>query len=163
DGAPRDLPARLAGAGALRPDAERFSAALARDLLRARGACAVLVGPRQPASVHAAAAALNALLGADGGPGRYGPPPPLRRGAGRHDALGELRDALASDAVEQLVICDVDLAHAAPGELGLRELIGRAHDSLYLGLFEQATARACRMRLHALHALESWADTRAPD
>jgi molybdopterin-containing oxidoreductase family iron-sulfur binding subunit len=160
---PPDLAQRLARTRALAPAAEHFLAALARDLLAARGACAVLVGPRQPASVHAAVHALNALLGGEHGPVRYAPSAVLDAGTARHDALPELCAALEADAVEHVVVCDVDVTRTCYGDLPLRAAFAKAKQSTYLGLFDQETARVCGSLLPALHVLESWADTRALD
>jgi len=74
-----------------------------------------------------------------------------------------LRDALASRAVETLIIVDTNLAYASPRALELAQLIQAAPESFYLAQFEDATAAACRWVIPRAHVLESWADTRAVD
>jgi molybdopterin-containing oxidoreductase family iron-sulfur binding subunit len=154
---------QLAGTGGVTGLHLAFVRALARDLILHRGNGAVLVGEQQPAVVHAAAHALNVLLGNAGTVVSYAPSPIVACGGPEHDSLAGLRDALASHAVETLIVLDTNLAYASPAAFGLAQLINAAPESFYLGQFEDATAAACTWVIPRAHVLESWADTRAFD
>jgi Fe-S-cluster-containing dehydrogenase component len=157
------ISAQLAASGDGIGGHSAFVRALARDLLRHRGEGAVLVGEQQPAVVHAAAHALNVLLGNAGIAVSYAPSPIALCAGPEHDSLAALRDALASRAVETLLVFDTNLGYASPGEFDLARLIKAAPESFYLAQFADATAAACNWVIPRAHVLESWADTRALD
>lgn len=140
---------------------QHFIQALARDLLANRGQSVVLVGVGQPAVVHAAAHAINALLGNAGSVIGYGASAIVDSEAPDFATLRGLSNALAAGTVESLIVFDTDVAYASAGDLGLGQLIGRAQQSLYFGLFSNATSAACHFAAPAAHLLESWGDTRS--
>jgi molybdopterin-containing oxidoreductase family iron-sulfur binding subunit len=132
--------------------------AVARDLARTRGASAVLVGDRQPACVHAAAHALNTVLGNVGRTLRYGASPIRRAGAAAHESLAALASALEARSVESLIILESDIVGAAPADLALSKHLRAAKSSFCLSSASHSTARACEWHVPAAHWLESWAD-----
>jgi molybdopterin-containing oxidoreductase family iron-sulfur binding subunit len=136
--------------------------AAARDLSGHPGASVVIAGDGQPADVHALVHAMNELLGNTSVTAKHTPPPYVDGGAPTHD-LERLADALGRGEVETLVVLEGNPVHAAPGELGLEALLARAPRRLYLGAYENETARACPWFVPALHYLESWGDARARD
>jgi len=144
-------------------EAERFVNALAADLLRHRGASAVLVGDEQPAEVHAAACALNALL--ENGPRVVSYAPPVVLGSEQDDyaSLQGLSAALAAGNVETLLVFDSDIAYASPADWELARLLPKAKRSACFGLFRTRTSVACEFEAPAAHVLETWLDTRALD
>jgi molybdopterin-containing oxidoreductase family iron-sulfur binding subunit len=148
---PPDLRAQLERGRARDP----WIAAAARDLARAGGL--VVVGPRQPAEVHALAHALNAALGARAS---SLVPPVLLDG---DQPLAELTDELAAGAVDTLLIVDGDPVRDAPADLDFGAALDRVARSLYLGVEENDTALRCRAFVPAAHPLEAWGDARALD
>ncbi|HEU4588273.1 MAG TPA: TAT-variant-translocated molybdopterin oxidoreductase, partial [Gemmatimonadales bacterium] len=135
--------------------------ALANDLLAHRGRCAIVAGECQPAAVHALAHLLNAGLGNVGHTVRYIEPPlPI---GDRNTGLAALTDALRADSVACLVVLQGNPAYTAPPELDVPRLLAKPPTSVYLGLYRDETARACRWFVPAQHYLESWGDARAWD
>jgi Fe-S-cluster-containing dehydrogenase component len=151
----------LSVARALEGEAERFVSAMARDLARRpRGSTLVVVGERQPAAVHALGLAINAALGNFGATvGFTAPPLPLD---GDQD-LGGLTTELRAGAVETLVILDGNPAYGAPADLEFAQALPRAPERVYLGAYENETARACNWFAPGAHYLESWGDGLAYD
>ncbi len=132
----------------------------AKDL-RARGAAALVVaGARQPALVHALAAALNAVLGSEAV--SYAAPA-LDDVACGPGAIADLAEEIKAGHVDTLVITAWNPAYAAPADLGFADLLARVPTTVYHGLFEDETARLCTWFLPATHELESWGDARALD
>jgi molybdopterin-containing oxidoreductase family iron-sulfur binding subunit len=136
-----------------------FADMVAGDLDRARGRSIVIAGDRQPMEIHALAMLLNEALGNAGSTVLYREDPILEAGDTSHDLE---RFAAIAGQLKRLVILGGNPVHSAPRELGLGQLI-RNTESLYLGLFDDETAAACRWRVAEAHYLESWSDTRAPD
>ena len=159
--APQDLAARLAPqAGTLNQHAP-FITAIARDLVAHRSRGAVLTGDHLPAPVHAAAHAINALLGNDAL--SYAPSPIIGSDQDSFGSLHGLRDALSANAVESLIVFDTDIAYASAAELELEHLLSRAKESIYFGLFANQTSAKCNFRAPAAQLLESWSDSRSLD
>jgi len=146
---------------ALAPRISAFVRALSRDLSTHRGASVVLAGERQPPLVHAIAHALNDALGNAGTTIEYARSPIIAAGGPEHDSTEALRAALVAGEVETLLLFDVNLAHTAPGALGLASVLRGVPRSFYCGLFENATSAICEWTIPRPHPLESWADTRA--
>ena len=143
------------------PEAD-FAARAARDLLRAGQRGLVVVGPGQPADVHAVVAALNDALGAVGWTVTYvADPDPGRRP--HLEAIGELAAGLAEGSVEALWVLGGNPAWDAPAELEFAQRLAACQQTLHLSLYDNETSRLCRWHLPRAHALESWGDVRAWD
>jgi molybdopterin-containing oxidoreductase family iron-sulfur binding subunit len=155
---------QLAPLGAGPGSAERAKtvAAVAKDLAGAKGRSLVVAGRRQPAAVHALAAAMNEALGNVGRTVVWRPSPLVDA----EPALPALR-ALAADLdagrVDTLVVTAWNPLHTAPADLGLRRLFAKAPRTIVLALRDDETARAAAWRLAATHPLEAWGDLRARD
>ena len=154
-GAPEGLSRHRAG-----PAHRRWVEAVAADLRAHAGACVVTVGRGQPAEVHALAHLLNASLGALGRTVTLIDPPVLE--AGRH-GLGALAAALDAGRVDTLLILGGNPVYTAPADLAFARRLRSVHRSVYLGLYENETARRCEWFVPAAHPLESWGDARAAD
>ncbi|MFO7652224.1 MAG: TAT-variant-translocated molybdopterin oxidoreductase [Candidatus Krumholzibacteriia bacterium] len=141
-------------------DRQPLVAALARDLAAHRGAILLAAGPRQPARVHAACAALNEALD---GAGRTVSYLPDDRDDGTDGDLPELVRDLAGGGVRLLVILGGNPVYTAPGDLDLASALPRAGASLHLSLQRDATSRLCTWHVNRSHWLESWGDLVAPD
>ena len=124
-------------------------AAVARDLRRAGPRGVVIAGERQPSEVHALAAQLNAASKCVS----YIEPVVFEAGQPSHE-LPEL------DGIDTLVILGGNPAYTAPA---LAARIAAVETSLYLGLYANETAAACRFAVPAAHDLERWDVARAPD
>jgi molybdopterin-containing oxidoreductase family iron-sulfur binding subunit len=175
----RDLPAGAAALGralgaAASPasprspasgDRARLVAVMARDLSRAAGRSVVAAGERQPPQVHAIAQAINAALGNLGRTVRFTEPSVFEAGQPSHEptALAGLVRAIDRSEVTTLVVLGGNPVYAAPADLGLAAAFARVPTSVYLGLYDNETARACRYCVPGLHDLERWDAARGYD
>ena len=119
----------------------------------------MIVGPRQPAEVHALCHWINAQLRA---PVDFITP---IDGAtmGHVETLRALADEINAKAVETLFVIDANPAYDAPRDLGFAEAIASVPFSAHLGIYDDETAARCTFRLPRTHELESWSDLRAFD
>jgi MoCo/4Fe-4S cofactor protein with predicted Tat translocation signal len=140
----------------------KWLVALASDLEKNRGRSLVIAGRRQPAVVHALAAALNAVLGNVGATVEYGAPITTDADAGP-DALRGLVEEIAGGAVDTLVVTAENPAYGAPADFKMGQLLRRVPNVIYHGLYEDETAQSCNYFVPAAHPLESWGDGRATD
>lgn len=145
------------------PLVAQFARQVARDLVRHRRRAAVVVGDRQPSSLHAAAIAINQLLGADDRLLDYAASPIYRAGEAEHDSLPALTAALDGHDVRALLVLDVDINQLLPRRFSAERLVSRADRSFYVGPYACSTARACQWQIAAQHFLEQWSDARALD
>jgi molybdopterin-containing oxidoreductase family iron-sulfur binding subunit len=161
----REVPA-LAPLAAL-PKGASFDAkwvtAVAHDLARHQGQALVVAGRRQPAVVHAIAAAINDALGGVGKTVTYALSP--FDGSSGPKALGELVEDIAAGHVETLVITASNPVYTAPADFKLGELLkgNRVQATIYHGLYEDETAVVCGTMIPATHPLETWGDARSID
>src|SRR5205823_2491174 len=125
------------------------------------GEAAVLVGERQPAEVHALGHLINESLGAFGATLRL-VPDALTPAPGSAGIAQLLRDIRAG-AVDTLIITAHDPVGLAPAELELAQAIASIDHAVYLGLYEDETARASAWSAPAAHSFEQWSDGRALD
>jgi molybdopterin-containing oxidoreductase family iron-sulfur binding subunit len=155
--------AQLAPLGAPLPgDRNRRAAAVAADLFRARGRGLVLAGRRQPAAVHALAAALNEALGNAGATVVYREPVLLATASGP-GGLEVLAGELRAGGVDTLIITAWNPVYTAPADLDLGALLSRVPNVIYLAARDDETARAAGVVVAAAHPLERWGDLRGRD
>ncbi|HEY6002420.1 MAG TPA: TAT-variant-translocated molybdopterin oxidoreductase, partial [Anaeromyxobacter sp.] len=143
-------------------DRRKIAAAVAKDLLRARGRSVVVAGAGQPAAVHALAAVLNDALGNVGKTVTYREPgvfDPAGEGAG----LAVLAREIGAGQVDTLVVTAWNPLYTAPADVPLRTLLGRVKNSIVLAYRDDETVHAATFRLARAHLLESWGDLRARD
>ncbi len=150
----------LAGAK-LDAKASAFVAAAAKDLARAKGRGLVVAGQRQPAAVHALAAALNTALGSVGTAVRYvrafddlpeGP-----------EALAAIVDGIGKNTIETLVILGGNPVFNAPADVGFEAALKKLKNSVHTSSHVDETSRAVGLHIPRAHALETWGDTSAED
>jgi MoCo/4Fe-4S cofactor protein with predicted Tat translocation signal len=163
--------AEVAAAGArkapLRPEFQQWVDVVAADLREHAGRCVVVAGERQPAAVHALAAALNAQLGAVGITVRYLPAPTTEA----TDAAGlrTLVEDLMDGRVDTLVITAWNPVYRTPVDLGLERALSAENPHrarltvIYSSLFEDETSVYADWFVPAAHQLEYWSDGRALD
>ena len=141
---------------------EAWARVVARDLHRHRGAGLVLVGDGQPAVVHAFAHAANELLASAGRTVTYAPSPVREAGEASH-GLDDLVRAIDAGEVAALVIVGGNPAYSAGADRELARRIRPLPSSVYVGLYDNETARACHWLVPEAHFLEAWGDARAFD
>jgi molybdopterin-containing oxidoreductase family iron-sulfur binding subunit len=123
----------------------------------------VVPGARQPAALHALAAAMNEALGNTGTTVVWHAPV-LAGGDGADPAgLATLSAELRAGQVDTLVVTAWNPLHTAPADLDLRGAVSRAREMVVLAAREDETMRSAQFRLASLHPLESWGDLRARD
>jgi MoCo/4Fe-4S cofactor protein with predicted Tat translocation signal len=135
---------------------------VASDLVKSRGRSLVIAGRRQPAAVHALAAALNAALDNVGSTVTYAAPLLADAMAGARP-LATLAQEIAAGLVDTLVITARNPAYAAPADLRFDKLLARVPTTIYHALYEDETAPLCTFFVPAAHPLESWGDGRGTD
>ena len=149
-------------AGASNPLAEKWIAAVSKDLQAHRGRSVVMAGDYQPATVHALAHAMNQALGNIGTTVTYGPaiePNPISQ----HASLAELATAMDAGQVQVLVILGNNPVFTAPTELKFAERLGKVSLVVYHSLYLDETSEFAHWNIPDTHPLESWGDPRAYD
>jgi len=135
--------------------------ALAADLLENRGACLIVAGERQPAAVHAAVLAMNAMLGNLGTTVTYHE---LRDAASSDSAsLTSLVQAMHGGTVDTLLILGGNPVYDAPADLDFTGALGKTKTTIALTHAVDETARAAVWHIPRAHYLEAWSDSRAAD
>ena len=138
---------------------DKLIAALAKDLLAHKGRSAVLAGPRQPAAVHALAAAINQALGNIGETVMYTRP-------GRESSafgITELAKEIGAGQVKTLVVVGANPVYNAPADLEFAAKFKSVATTIHLGSEVDETAVSATWHLPESHALESWGDAIASD
>ncbi|MFM7132795.1 MAG: TAT-variant-translocated molybdopterin oxidoreductase [Planctomycetota bacterium] len=148
-------------AGLLDEHGREVFAQLVADLKAAGSAALAMAGTMQDPAVHAIAAAINDKLGAVGTTVYYVPGP----AKGGSAQMKELADALASGAIETLVVLGGNPAYDAPADLDFAAKMSKAKEVVHLSFYANETSKSpsCTWHLPAAHSLESWGDGRAID
>ncbi|MFO0748806.1 MAG: 4Fe-4S dicluster domain-containing protein [Myxococcota bacterium] len=149
---PADLLAKVPNAPA---GSDKFIAALAKDLAGNKGKSAVLVGYRQPAWVHALAAAINEGLGASG----QGPDSPV---TWHQDAVlggfeGPAALAQALGSIANVLVLGANPVQAIAGGKAFEGLL-KGKTVVHAGLYYDETAKLATLHLPVSHYLEAWGD-----
>ncbi len=143
------------------PHAE-WVAQAAADLKAHPGASIVIPGHHQPASVHAAAHALNTALGNVGRTVLYTDPIAVQA----VDPLASLRELvgdLNSGNVDVVLILGGNPVYNAPVDLDFVHALEKAKTSVHVAMHFNETSRHTTWHLPDSHSLEEWGDTRAFD
>ena len=131
--------------------------AIHRDLAPHAGRGIVLVGPTQPAEIHAIAHWINGQIRAPVDlfepPGNGVPP----------GTLSDLVRDLEAGKAESVVIIDCNPAHEAPPALDFASALRRSKFRVHVGSYADETAAICDWHIPQSHVLESWSDLRAFD
>jgi molybdopterin-containing oxidoreductase family iron-sulfur binding subunit len=154
----RALHAAIGGgnAEALSPKASDWVKTAAKDLRAAGAEAVVVVGPRQPAAVHALGHAINAAL--KSGAVAYSAPV-----LAQYEPLSALAAEIKSGNVDTLAITAWNPVYSAPADLGFGDLIKKVPHSIYLAPYDDETAQRSAWVLPRAHELETWGDGRAAD
>ncbi len=119
-------------------DAQKFLAAVAKDLKASSGKCVVIPGEQQPASVHLAAMAINDALGNVGKTVVYTEtvnPMPSIQG----DDLKSLVADMNAGKVDWLVILNANPVYSAPVDLQFEDALGKVKMTAHLGSHRDET------------------------
>lgn len=131
--------------------------AVANDLLANRGQSLVVVGPRQPAQVHALAHLINQQLAAIGKTVHY-----VADFQPATGTLASLCGAMQAGTIKHLVILGGNPAYTAPADLMFEAALSKVN-SIYLGYRYNETARSASFLIPQSHFLEAWGDLAASD
>lgn len=144
------------------PQILKFIQALAEDLVSCRGESLLVVGPGQPADVHARIHRLNERLGNSGKTVRYLSEPDAGRIS--HDAaIDLLASELRAGRVETLLLVGGNPVFDAPADIGFADALRHAGTSIHLSHYRDETSAACTWHLPRSHAFECWGDARSFD
>lgn len=145
--------------------------AVAKDLAEHAGRWLIVVGPRQPAWVHALAHAVNDALGnyapnvfarAAGqltGVAEFREPPPELLDKGLKELVADMRDG----KVGTLLVVGGNPVFNAPSNLRFGDELAKVSRKIRLGLYHDQTSEKCDWHLPLAHPLESWGDAEAGD
>ena len=136
----------------------KFLASAVKDLKAAGAEALVVAGARQPAIVHALAAAINQSLGSAAV--SYVKSDKTDFGV---EALRSLATEMTSGQVQTLVILGGNPAYTAPADLQFAVSVSKVANSIHLGLDDDETAAAVKWHIPEAHFLESWSDARSAD
>ena len=143
-------------------ESTKWIGALAKDLRAHARRSVVVASPYLPERAQALALQINQALGNVGRTVWFTRSPLVGAGDARH-SLASLVDALRAGEVRTLVCAGGNPGYATAASLGIGPLIKRVPQSVYVGLYENETARDCGWMVPAAHFLESWGDARAYD
>ncbi len=134
--------------------------AVAKDLAEHAGTGLIVVGPRQPAWVHALAHAANDALGNyAAGMAEFRDPPPEVL----DKTLKELVADMAAGKVSTLLVVGGDPVFNAPADLRFADQLQKVAKKIRLGLYFDRTSEKCDWHLPLAHPFEGWGDTEAAD
>ena len=134
--------------------------AIVADLKANAGKAVVIVGPNQPAEVHAAVALINAKSGAVGKTVSYTAVSSQPSGP---DQLRKLHGELMGGKVKALFIVGGNPVYDGPSDINLAEAIADIGFSAHLSVYDNETSQACSWHLARSHYLEAWGDAASYD
>jgi MoCo/4Fe-4S cofactor protein with predicted Tat translocation signal len=138
------------------PKVDAWVTAMAGDLQKAGARALVVCGAQQPASVHAAVAAINSALGI--------PTPPFVVEMNKAAAsLSDLAETISQGTIKTLLVLGGNPAFTAPTELGFEEVIAQVEQVIRLGCHVDETSATATTHVPMKHFLEAWGDHTAWD
>ena len=164
------IPSNLPAPGTTVP--AKWVDAVAKDLAENAGKSIIIVGPRQPAWVHALAHAVNDALGADLPEEKdkdgivakaalieFRPAPPEVQEKG----IADLTTDMTAGKVNTLLIIGGNPVFNAPADIAFKKAMQKVAIKIRLGLFFDQTSDECDWHLPLCHPLECWGDAEASD
>jgi molybdopterin-containing oxidoreductase family iron-sulfur binding subunit len=130
----------------------------ARDLIEHRRRCLVVVGDRQPTSVHILGLAINEALG-----NLDNTLSVIEKKQEPGWSITELADAIESGSVSTLVIVGGNPVYNAPADIDWKKLLKKVSTVIRLGQHEDETSALSQWHVPQAHYLESWSDALAED
>ncbi|NUP11902.1 MAG: TAT-variant-translocated molybdopterin oxidoreductase [Polyangiaceae bacterium] len=154
----------IAGAAPTLSETEKkWVEAAAKDLAKAKQNGVIALGNRQPAALHALAAALNHGLGAVGNTITTSLLPDLVIANDRSEGVGafsQLIENLKSGKIDTLIILGGNPVFNAPVDRGFADALKKAKTSVHLSSHYDETSELCTLHVPRAHFLESWSDVR---
>src|SRR5271169_1703477 len=150
------------GSGTVKPEQQKFVAALVKDLQANKGAAVVIAGENQPPAVHALAHAMNQALGAVGTTVFYTDPVEAKP-QDQTAALKELVGDMNGGTVDLLLIVGGNPVYDAPADLKFGDAMGKVQLRVQHSLYQNETTDFVHWHVNATHYLEQWGDVRAID
>ncbi|HYT76275.1 MAG TPA: 4Fe-4S dicluster domain-containing protein, partial [Vicinamibacterales bacterium] len=151
-----------AGGSFSNANAQKFLAAVVKDLQANRGRSLVIAGDYQPAAVHHLAHALNQSLGNVGTTVTYAPTVEINS-TDQLESLRALVQAMDAGQVDLLVIIGANPVFTAPADFTFREKLAKVGLAVSYSLHRDETSTNCHWNVPEAHAFESWSDARAYD
>ncbi len=160
----------LGGSAVLSPEAEKWLAAVVKDLRKYPRNTLVVAGEQQPAEVHALTHAINASLG-NVGTTLYYTEPVEAHPVNNLESLRELSSDIYDGKVETLLIFGVNPVYTAPHDFDFASKLKfdeekkrkPVKNTIYVGSHFDETAELCDWHVAESHYLETWGDARAFD
>jgi MoCo/4Fe-4S cofactor protein with predicted Tat translocation signal len=144
------------------PKAQKFLAAVVKELQAHRGRSLVIAGDYQPAAVHHLAYALNQSLGNVGATVTYAPTIEIDS-TNQLESLRALVQAMDAGQVDLLMILGGNPVFTAPVDFKFRDKLAKVGLAVSYSLYRDETSTHCHWNLPEAHAFESWSDVRAFD
>ena len=151
----------VAGAKNMGMGEPAWVAAVAADLKAAGKDALVVAGRKQPAAVHALAAAMNATLGAVGNTVSY--VEPADAGLSSTADFAALCQTLLGGSISTLVVLGGNPAYDAPVDLLFPKAMLKAATRVFVGSHANETGVLANLRIPQSSFLESWEAARALD
>ncbi|QGJ72051.1 Molybdopterin oxidoreductase iron-sulfur binding subunit [Planctomycetales bacterium 10988] len=145
----------------LREKIKKTVRALASDLMSHQGESLIVVGPRQPISVHLRAHRLNRKLGNAGKTVLYKEveESPNTGTAALKDLVTEMQDG----KVNTLLMIGGNPVYNSPVDLDFAEALKKVGTSIHLSEYEDETSLASTWHVAKAHSLECWEDMQSVD
>ena len=157
-----ELGSNTSAAPTLSAPAQKFLAAVAKELKASGGKCVVIPGEQAHPAVYAAAFAINEKLGNVGKTVVYtetvNPMPSVQI-----DDFKALVADMQAGKVEWLIILDTNPMYHSPSDLNFGDAINNVKKLVHLGSHVDETAKICEWHINSAHYLEAWSDARAYD
>jgi molybdopterin-containing oxidoreductase family iron-sulfur binding subunit len=156
------------GAAQLPPEAPKWAASIAKDLLAHRGRSVVVAGEHASPAAHLLAIAMNDALGAAGSAVFYSDPiEAIPAGAAAPVAsvasIRELADDMAAGRVSTLLVLGGNPVFTAPADIDFAGAMAKVPLRVHLSLYQDETSAHCHYHIPEAHFLEAWGDARAFD
>ncbi|HEV3139047.1 MAG TPA: TAT-variant-translocated molybdopterin oxidoreductase, partial [Vicinamibacterales bacterium] len=142
--------------------AQKWIAAVAKDLQAHRGRSLVIAGDSQPPAVHALAHAMNDALGNVGKTVVYTQPVEAEP-TNQIDSLRTLTADMAAGTVDVLVVVGGNPVYTAPADIAFGDAMNKVQMRVHLSLHADETSALCHWQIPEAHFLETWSDARAYD
>ncbi|QNI37098.1 TAT-variant-translocated molybdopterin oxidoreductase [Edaphobacter albus] len=146
----------------LNAEQQKFFTVLLNDLKNHSGRAVVIPGEQAPASVHAAAYAINTLIGAVGKTVVYTEtvnPLPTEQFSEFKPLVADMN----AGKVQWLVMLGVNPIYSAPADLNFADALAKVPVTIHLGSHVDETGSITTWHVNKAHYLESWSDARAYD
>ncbi|MBP1648090.1 MAG: molybdopterin oxidoreductase, iron-sulfur binding subunit, partial [Bacteroidetes bacterium] len=141
---------------------QRWIVSAAKDLQAHRGACVVIPGEYQAASVHAIVHAVNQALG-NAGRTVIHTDPVEARPENQLASLSALVSDMNAGKVDLLLMVGGNPVYDAPADQDFTKAMNNVPLRVHLGLYDDETASQSHWHIPQAHPLETWSDARAFD